>query len=200
LIHLYQIDPNNLWFKTAVVLTEEMLLNFFNRESGFFDTNIHHDHLIVRPSRMEDTPTPSGSALAVEALLTISEYIHRPDWQDIAHHLLGSMQEQAAKHPQFYSYWLCALDRATSPALQIAILGNPSDSQLQSFLQIVWETYRPNITLATSNYPPPNDSPLLLQDRPLINNRPTAYICQDFVCLQPTNDPSVLRAHLKPPT
>lgn len=199
LIFLYQIDPNQLWFKTAVALTEDMISNFYNYENGFFDTDIRHDHLIVRPSRMEDTPTPSGSALAVMALLTISEYIYRSDWQDISQHLLGSLQEQMVSHPQFYSYWLCALDRAISPSLQIAILTNPSDSHLQSFLQIIWESYRPNLTLAISNHPPPNDSPPLLQDRPLINNCTTAYICRDFVCLQPTNDPLELRAHLNPP-
>jgi uncharacterized protein len=50
--------------------------------------------------------------------------------------------------------------------------------------------------VAISAHPPGSNAPPLLQDRPLQNNQPTAYVCQNFVCRQPTNDPAELDAQL----
>jgi uncharacterized protein len=36
----------------------------------------------------------------------------------------------------------------------------------------------------------------LLNDRPLLNGKPTAYVCQGFVCLQPVNLPSEMEIQL----
>jgi uncharacterized protein YyaL (SSP411 family) len=36
----------------------------------------------------------------------------------------------------------------------------------------------------------------LLADRPLIDGRPTAYLCRDFACRLPVTDPAALRDQL----
>jgi len=36
----------------------------------------------------------------------------------------------------------------------------------------------------------------LLSDRPLQGGKPTAYVCQGFVCQQPVNDPEAMLAQL----
>jgi uncharacterized protein YyaL (SSP411 family) len=51
--------------------------------------------------------------------------------------------------------------------------------------------------LAASGYPPAAGSPALLDDRPLFNDKPTAYVCQDFVCRQPVNDPDAMLEQLR---
>ena len=38
----------------------------------------------------------------------------------------------------------------------------------------------------------------LLADRPLVDGRPTAYVCRGFVCDRPTTDPAELAALLAP--
>jgi hypothetical protein len=43
------------------------------------------------------------------------------------------------------------------------------------------------MVLAQSAYPPKPGSPSLLNDRSMLNGKPTAYICQGFVCKQPVN-------------
>jgi uncharacterized protein len=37
----------------------------------------------------------------------------------------------------------------------------------------------------------------LLADRPMINNRPTAYVCRHFVCRLPVTSPEDLASQLK---
>ncbi len=57
------------------------------------------------------------------------------------------------------------------------------------FARILRETYRPRQVSAISAYPVAPGGPALLKDRPLLDGLPTAYVCQGFACLQPTNEP-----------
>ncbi|MHB1489897.1 MAG: hypothetical protein ACYCTH_05300, partial [Cellulomonas sp.] len=42
------------------------------------------------------------------------------------------------------------------------------------------------------------DSVPLLDERPMIGGRPTAYVCRGFMCDRPTTDPAELAASLAP--
>jgi hypothetical protein len=37
----------------------------------------------------------------------------------------------------------------------------------------------------------------LLQERPLLDGKPTAYVCEHFLCQAPTTDPQELLSQLK---
>jgi uncharacterized protein len=60
----------------------------------------------------------------------------------------------------------------------------------------IWSTYRPQLIVAISPFPPSPQAPALLAERPLLENQPTAYVCQNFVCLQPVSQPESLQAQL----
>jgi len=64
-------------------------------------------------------------------------------------------------------------------------------------LDVIWAEYRPGVVVAASTFPIKADSPALLVDRPLIEGKSTAYVCDGFVCRQPTADPETLKAQLK---
>ena len=57
------------------------------------------------------------------------------------------------------------------------------------------EGFRPNQVVAVAADPSASVVPLLL-DRVAIDDRPTAYVCRDFVCRLPVTDPEALRAEL----
>jgi len=46
--------------------------------------------------------------------------------------------------------------------------------------------------VGASPHPPPKDAPALLRERMLIDGKATAYVCEGFVCKQPTTDSQVL--------
>jgi uncharacterized protein YyaL (SSP411 family) len=50
---------------------------------------------------------------------------------------------------------------------------------------------------ALSNFPPESHSPGLLSNRILLNQKPTAYVCQNFVCHQPVTSPQELKEQLE---
>ncbi|MGB9640929.1 MAG: hypothetical protein ACPL4H_08430, partial [Anaerolineales bacterium] len=78
----------------------------------------------------------------------------------------------------------------------VAILGESADPGTEALVRALWNAYRPRVIAAIAKYPPPPDAPLLLQDRPLLNGQPTAYVCQNFMCKEPLNRPHDLLIQL----
>jgi uncharacterized protein YyaL (SSP411 family) len=106
----------------------------------------------------------------------------------MAENMLRRVQSFIYQHPTGFSQWLYALDFALHPTREIAILGNIDDSRTQSLVKTLWSQYRPDVIAAISQAPPPIGGPALLDNRPLVNGAPTAYVCEGFVCKQPVND------------
>lgn len=196
LLSLYQSDPNPKWYEAALNLADQMVTHFADPNGGFFDTRDDHETLLIRPKDVQDNATPSGNALAVTALLKIATYGDRLEWRSLAEEMLTSVYDFALRHPTAFAQWLCAADFAVKPTYEVAILGDPEHSSTKELIQTLWKEYRPRLVAAISARPSETGSPALLNDRPLLNGQPTAYVCQNFVCLQPVNLASEMERQL----
>ena len=196
LVSLYQSDPNKEWYATALKLADEMVEHFSDPDGGFFDTRDDHESLLVRPKDIQDNATPSGNALAATALLELSYYGDRIEWRSLAEDMLSSVYNVMLRYPTAFAQWLCTADFAVGPTHEVAIIGDPHDSETRSLINALWKNYRPRQATVISAYPPEPGSPALLKDRPLINGQTTVYVCQGFVCLQPVYSPSEMEIQL----
>jgi uncharacterized protein YyaL (SSP411 family) len=197
LLDLYQSDPNPEWFNSALHLTEEMIDHYADPSGGFFDTRDDHESLLLRPKDLQDNATPSGNALTAEALLKMTSYTGRGEWREIAEGMLAMIQSAAARYPTAFARWLSVTYLATAQVHEVAILGEPADPRTQALVDTLWGVYRPYCVVAISAQPPPAGSPPLLDNRPMVNDRPTAYVCQNFICRQPVNEPDELKMILE---
>ena len=196
LLALYQADPDPRWFQLASEITEEMIDNFHDPAGGFYDTRSDHEALLVRPKDLQDNATPSGNALAAHALLLMAAYTGDGIYRDLAEVSLSGIQKIAGQYPTAFSRWLQALDFALGPVQEIAILGNSEEAETASLRTQINSRFRPYTILAASDFPPPPGHPPLLTDRPLVDGRPTAYVCEKFVCQAPVNSADALRQQL----
>lgn len=185
LLALYQSDPDPKWYEAAIEFGQEIIDHFVDPDGGFFDTRKDHEKLIIRPKDLQDNATPSGNALAATALLELSAYTGKGGWYDVGTKILGGLQESMGAYPSAFGQWLCAMSFALGSVQEIAIIGDSSSKSTQKLIDKTWEIWRPNSVVAVANHPPPKGSPDLLKERPLINNKPTAYVCQNFVCKTP---------------
>jgi len=199
LLELYQTDFKNRWFASAVDLADEMIARFSDTEGGFFDTPIDGETLVFRPKDVQDNATPSGNALACEALLKLSALTDKGEYRDLAEQALKNIAEATVRYPTAFARWLSAADFAQGNVKQIAVLGEAGEEGFEALMQAIRSEYRPNVVVAASTYPPADNAPALLRDRPLIEGKPTAYVCEGFVCRHPTNDPAELDAQLSEP-
>ena len=189
LLALYQSDPNPHWYNTARSLAEEMLHHFRDAEGGFFDTRDDHETLLFRPKDLQDNAFPSGNALAASALLQLAAYELNLEWRDIAEQMLAQMGGNLTRYPTGFGQWLCAADFAIGPIKEVAILGEVESSKTQSLVDGLWKQYQPRLVAAITGFPITPPGPTLLDERGLLNDQPTAYVCQNFVCQLPVNTP-----------
>ncbi len=188
LLALYQSDPDPDWYQWAFKLAEEMLTHFRDPDGGFYDTRDDHEQLVVRPKDTQDNATPSGNALAANALLQIAAFGDHSEWRTIAEEMLAQIESNTLQYPTAFGKWLQAIDFAIGSVREIAILGDLEDQATQAMVMATWNLYDPYRVVAISNYPPSMESPMLVKERKLVDEKPTAYICQNFVCKSPINE------------
>jgi uncharacterized protein YyaL (SSP411 family) len=192
LLELYQANPEPRWYQASLRMLEAIVAHFSDAEGGLFDTPDGGEALLYRPKDLQDNATPSGNALAATLMLKLTAYEGRSDWREMAEDLLTTNLNMLKRYPSAFGCWLSALDLAIGPLLEAAIVGELALPATQALLRPLYEGYYPRLVMAAADFPPDEGSPALLMERPLINGKPTAYICQDFVCRQPVNDPAAM--------
>jgi uncharacterized protein YyaL (SSP411 family) len=185
LIELYQTDFQDKWFAPAQKLSAEMLDLFSDPSGGFFDTSKDSQELLLRPKDLQDNATPSGNSLACEALLKLAAFTDNDKYRDLAEKSLGLIVNQALRYPTSFARWLSTADFALGNVKQLAIVYESDPKDAMKFLPTIQAAYRPNVIIAASSYPPSEEAPALLIDRPLKDGKPTIYVCEGFVCKLP---------------
>ena len=197
LLELYQTDFNNKWFTSAYELTDEMVEKFSDPNGGFFDTPHDGEALLIRPKDISDNATPSGNALACEALLKLAAYTDNGKYRDLAEQALALVGDSALRHPLGFACWLSAAENAQGNMKQAAVIGEAGEENFERMLKVIRAEYRPGIVVAASAYPPSKDAPALLNDRPPVDGKATVYVCEGFVCKQPATNIETLKVQLQ---
>ena len=197
LLELYQTDFNNKWFIAAMELADEMIERFSDPEGGFFDTPNDGEALLIRPKDIQDNATPSGNSLACEALIKIAAYTDEGKYRDIAEKSLTLISSFVLRYPLGFANWLSAAENAVGTMKQVAVLGEAHDENFQQMLTALRAEYRPGVVTAASSHPIKEGSPALLNERGMMDNKSTAYVCEGFVCKQPTTEFQTLIEQLK---
>ena len=194
LLALYQTTFDEKWFTWAQELGD-IMLDYFKDENGigFFDTSDDHEALIQRPKDMQDNATPSGNAMAAQVLLKLNLYTGNGRYWDAAQQAVQGMYSRMSHFPAGFAHWLCAADFIMSEPQELAIVGKFGKSGTMALLDVATNRYRPNLITAVGLN---GDVVPLLNGRPQIEGKATAYVCRRFVCQQPLTDPHKLALQL----
>ena len=198
LLALYEATGDLVWFERARHLAEEMLARFADdRTGGFFLTATDAEQLIVRPKDVLDTATPSGQSAAAELLLLLGRFTGDARYEDAAAAAIATVVTPARRHPTAFGRALCVVDLLLGPATEIAIVAPPG-ADPEPLLRVARERYLPRAVLACAATDDERaaEAVPLLRDRPAAGGRPTAYVCERFVCRLPVTEPDELAALL----
>ncbi len=191
LLALYQTVFDERWFVWARELADLMLTHFQDqKEGGFFDTSDDHEALLYRPKDVQDNATPSGNSMAAGVLLQLSLYTGEGHYWDVADTAVSGLSAPMVQHPSAFGQWLSAATFMLGEPQEVAIVGEDA----QALRAIAFAKYRPNLVVAMGDG---GDTAVpLLQNRKLVNDKATAYLCRRFVCQQPVNEADVLAKQL----
>ncbi len=189
LLTLYQLDGNPRWYAESQRLNNWMMARFQDPHGGFFDAAQQSSNTPVLPKYPQDNPIPSGNALAAHALMLLWAFEESDSHLDKAIELLATLQQTAAEYPTAFAYWLQVQDFAAGPIQQVALVyPSESDQPHLKWFNPAVTPYHPRRILAQTAYPLPENTPKIFEGKPVVQNQPTAYICQNFSCKQPLVD------------
>ena len=198
LIALHEVTFDEGWLREAIDLGHAMVELFWDEGAGqFYDTGSDHEDLIVRPRDWSDNAIPSGSSMASDVLLRLGVVTGDADFQRRAVTALRSVREAMSRFPSGAGHWLGALDFYLSTPKEVAIIGDLDDAGTLALASEVYRHYLPNRVLVGRNDGGGAlDGVPLLEGREKVNGRPTAYVCENYVCQLPVTEPDALARQL----
>jgi uncharacterized protein len=187
LLVLYEASFETRWFEEARALAETTIERFGDPErGGFFSTSDDHEELIARRKEVGDHPIPSGNSSVALGLLRLAALTGEREYERWAEGVFRLFAASAARHPETFAHLLRALDFQLSPTREVALIGEDT-SELAA---VVRAGLRPHLVLAGGVEG--SAVPALLADRPALEGKPTAYVCESFSCRAPVTDPESL--------
>jgi uncharacterized protein YyaL (SSP411 family) len=191
LLTLYEATLEQRYFAEARALAATMTARFGDPErGGFFSTSDDHEELIARRKEIGDHPIPAGNSSAALGLLRLAALTGERDYEREGVGVLRLFHGAAARHPDAFGHLLQALDFHLSPTREVALVGD----ELGALARIVRGAHRPHLVLAGG--PEGTSEPELMRGRTTVDERPAAYVCENFSCRLPVTDPEDLRRQL----
>lgn len=181
---LAAVQANPQWLSRAEQLLDVIMEQFDDGAGGFFDTAADAEQLYTRPQDPTDNATPSGLSAAVHALRLMAELTGEDRYAARADQAAISVAELVRRAPRFAGWLLADAISQTSEQkpVEVAVVG-PEDSARAELARVAHQLAPAGsvVVAGTSDQP----GLVLLADRPMINNQPTAYVCRHFVCKLP---------------
>jgi hypothetical protein len=127
----------------------------------------------------------------------------RSDLEDSASRLADAFTNEVGVDPRVYSEFLCGLDYALGPAVEIVVVGKSEDSRTKALLGALKRTYLPNAVVlfkpVEKGSAPIEKIAPFTKDMAEINGRAAAYVCSNGRCLRPVTTAEELLRILKFP-
>jgi len=187
LFALYELTFDSQWLTSAARIADRMIEQFWDPAGGFYFTSEDHESLLTRTKDFFDNATPSGNSVAADVLLKLAAILDRQDYRKKAEDVFLTAAALMKQHASGFGRMLAAVDFYVGPSKEIAIAGPPD-----VFLEAFRSQYLPRCIVAAGA----DQSIALLRNRPMVDGKPTAYVCENFACRQPVTDAAAFRAQL----
>ena len=194
LIQLFQVSGEARYLKEAKRLADTMIAEFWDEEEGgFYFTGNSHEELIVRSKDFYDNATPSGNSAAADVLLKFSKITGNEDYERYAATVLRIVAPQIRRFPQAFGRVLSASEFYLNPVKEIVVIGERGNELERE----IWKEFMPNKVVVLSNENKREAELIsLLENRGMIDGKPTAYVCENFTCQQPVTSIEALRRQI----
>ena len=195
MLTLYEATLDARWYAEAVSLAAVLQAHFADHErGGLFTTADDSGSVFARRKDLDDGPTPAGGSAAAFGLLRLARLSGEAAYEEQALEVLRVPAAIVGRHPTGFGHALQALDFHAARVREVAVVG--AGAGYEALLRVVREPYRPHLVLAGGPGEGAEAPIPLLRDRPLVDGRAAAYVCEGFVCRAPVTSPEALAAAL----
>jgi uncharacterized protein len=183
LLVLHQVTAEPRWLDEARALLEFAREHFTDPRGLFYDTADDAETLVRRPQDPTDNAAPSGNSALATALLAYSALTGSLEHRAAAEAALGAVARFSVEQPRFFGWALAAGEALQGGPVQVAVTGEQGAGPLTD---TAWQHRPPGAVVVSGD--PDAAGLALLADRPLVDDRPAAYVCRGMVCDRPVTD------------
>jgi uncharacterized protein YyaL (SSP411 family) len=194
LLDLYEASFEIRWLRWAIRLQETQDTLFWDaRDGGYFSMGIQDTNILVRMKEDYDGAEPSPNSVSVINLLRLSQMTDNSGFREKAAKTLSCFAGQLENSPVNLPLMLAGLDWYLSKPKQIVLAGELNASETKRMLTTIHRRFLPKTVLLLAEGAEGQQflgSRLaFIRDVKQLQGRTTAYVCENFVCQQPTDDP-----------
>ncbi|MFE3325228.1 thioredoxin domain-containing protein [Streptomyces sp. NPDC059176] len=193
---LASVTGEGAWLEFAGFLLDIVLEKFTGPAGQLYDTAHDAEQLIRRPQDPTDNAAPSGWTAAAGALLSYAAHTGSQTHRTAAEQSLGVVKALGPRVPRFVGWGLAVAEAVLDGPREVAVVGPQDDRGARELHRTALLGTAPGAVVAAGR-PDSGEFPLL-QDRPLVDGRPAAYVCRHFVCTAPVTDADSLQEQLRP--
>lgn len=196
LIELYETTYKPEYLEKALKLNDDLLKLFWDEEhGGLFVYGSDSEQLITRPKEVYDGATPSGNSVAALnflrlARLTGRQYLEEKALQQFK--TFGSSLERVARG---HAFLLTAFMYTKTNTKEIVLVSNEARDSRDEMLEILKEEFRP-FTLSmlySKQFRNLESIAPFITSYKTVENKTTAYVCENFACQAPITDSAQFR-------
>jgi len=199
-LDLFEATLDPAWFRWALRLAQEMSERFEDTEQGgFFFAPAGQDDLILAMKDDYDGAEPAGNSVAAEVLVRLARWTGDASWERRARRLFEAFGGRLAATPDALPYLLGVVELAEVAPEQVVVCGRREDPVSRVLLSIARQGFHPNrmvLWLHEDNSAELAQLLPALQAFPAAPERAQAYLCREFRCELPIEDPGELAARL----
>jgi selenide,water dikinase len=185
-VTLYQVLGEARWLKWAVALQDRLDRDFWDGTARTY-------------RGVADAAPPRGAGLAALDLLGLAAITDDDGFGERGQALLDAALARLPA-PAADPWLLCALDQRLGPDPHLIIVGDPAAAATRALSTAAHRGFQPRLAIVTHAGDPIQAE---LRGRfpgmvpsPMVDGKPTAYLCIGQMCYRPTTDPAALAKQL----
>ncbi|EES90582.1 thioredoxin domain-containing protein [Clostridium botulinum] len=185
LMELYEATFESNYLKQALNFTDKMIKLFWDEESyGFFHSGRDGEKLILNLKDSYDTAIPSGNSVAAMNLIKLSKITGDNSLGEKAYKMFQCFGGNIKESLQSHSIFLISYMNYIKPSRQIVIASEKEDRLFKEMIKEVNKRFMPFTIILLNDGNLENIVPFI-KDEKKIDNKTTAYICENFSCNKP---------------
>jgi len=200
LLDLYEASLNVSWLGWALTLQQKQDELFLAKDGGYYNVIEGDKSLLFRVKEDYDGAEPSYNSVAAMNLLRLHAMLHIEKFRDQARGTILAFRDRLLKAPIALPEMTVAALFYLHPFSQIVIAGDPSKSDTKELIRLTNSKFIPNKVLLLADG---KDGQKFLSEHSsffkdiTLKGKATGYICQNFTCNLPTDDPKVFEVTLE---
>ena len=196
LLDLYETSFDLVYLDRARTLADSVWTRFQVRAGHPFQRLPlgHGSEIPAQVQLVNQQGIPSGNALALTSMARLALFVWDDGFQDKMATILRGLRGFLLAEGYRASEFMRVLDFQAESAREIILVGPAEAAATRQLVREVHQRFLPGTVMAwvdPAHPPDPKRWPILAK-RPMLNNKPTAYVCVKAVCKQPVTQPEAL--------